>query len=428
MMRKAFALLISVVIALSLFTGCYSVRIRLVDKSQTTTETDSTEKTTQSETKSTQTESEVKKEAVPWSGKVATSYESGSGTSEDPYEIATAEQLALLAQQANEGKVYSGMYYYLSNDIYLNSSSNVELMAEIVASAYEEYSKDSENIRATTSELGVGIIEYLIDLEDYNFNEWTPIGAYKESFKGCFDGNGYTIYGMYVPQGNYYYDYGYKFFEGLFGYVENGTISNVKIDSAIIIGHRNGSNTNYLSYCGGIVGRIYEGTVEECSASNVWVESQNYSGGIAGLISTSENNNIEVRNCVTHSNCYIVDWGSFCSGGIVGVASNYSKVIRCINYGFAVCGIFGDSSKSCTISYCVNLGDTSRYAIGRIDSTSKVTACYFANTSSVNGSDETSSGISATSEDNLRTYYWLVDKFALDENTWYMSDGEMYLK
>ena len=38
-----------------------------------------------------------------WDGTVATSYDGGDGTPENPYQIATPEQLALLAQQTNTG-------------------------------------------------------------------------------------------------------------------------------------------------------------------------------------------------------------------------------------------------------------------------------------------------------------------------------------
>ena len=53
--------------------------------------------------------------AVPaWSGSVASSFESGSGTQADPYIIKTGEQLAFLAQQVNAGTNYSGVYFKLS--------------------------------------------------------------------------------------------------------------------------------------------------------------------------------------------------------------------------------------------------------------------------------------------------------------------------
>ena len=38
-----------------------------------------------------------------WDGSVAEAYAGGDGTTGNPYQIATAEQLALLAQQTNTG-------------------------------------------------------------------------------------------------------------------------------------------------------------------------------------------------------------------------------------------------------------------------------------------------------------------------------------
>lgn len=40
---------------------------------------------------------------TPWDGTVAESYAGGDGTAENPFQIATAEQLAYLAQQTNNG-------------------------------------------------------------------------------------------------------------------------------------------------------------------------------------------------------------------------------------------------------------------------------------------------------------------------------------
>ena len=53
-----------------------------------------------------------------WNGSIATSYAGGDGSQSNPYQIATAEQLALLAHNVNdEGITYSGQYFILTNDI-----------------------------------------------------------------------------------------------------------------------------------------------------------------------------------------------------------------------------------------------------------------------------------------------------------------------
>jgi hypothetical protein len=57
-----------------------------------------------------------------WSGEIANSFEGGNGTIDSPYQIATGEQLALLATSINEStsNTYYNKYYELVSDINLN--------------------------------------------------------------------------------------------------------------------------------------------------------------------------------------------------------------------------------------------------------------------------------------------------------------------
>ena len=59
-----------------------------------------------------------------WDGSVAESYAGGNGTPENPFQIATPQQLALLAQQTNFG-TGGNACYVLTNDICLNDNLNV---------------------------------------------------------------------------------------------------------------------------------------------------------------------------------------------------------------------------------------------------------------------------------------------------------------
>ena len=60
-----------------------------------------------------------------WDGTVAEAYAGGNGTPENPYQIATAEQLALLAQQTNDG-IGGNAYYMLTDNICLNENPDVD--------------------------------------------------------------------------------------------------------------------------------------------------------------------------------------------------------------------------------------------------------------------------------------------------------------
>ena len=58
-----------------------------------------------------------------WTDYAAASFDGGSGTKADPYKIATAEQLALLAKEVNSGvvgKTHEGEFFILTADIDLS--------------------------------------------------------------------------------------------------------------------------------------------------------------------------------------------------------------------------------------------------------------------------------------------------------------------
>lgn len=98
-----------------------------------------------------------------------------------------------------------------------------------------------------------------IDMENA---EWTPIGTKDMPFSGKFDGKGNTISGL-----NYSGEYA-----GLFGYMNGGTICNIKIaDSSF----KNGTVS------GGICAVSNGGTIENCAVDNVDVSGRT-AGGICG--------------------------------------------------------------------------------------------------------------------------------------------------
>lgn len=56
-----------------------------------------------------------------WTDYVADSFAEGAGTEVDPYQIATAEQLAKLSKDVREGTSYQGNYFILTADIDLSA-------------------------------------------------------------------------------------------------------------------------------------------------------------------------------------------------------------------------------------------------------------------------------------------------------------------
>jgi len=158
---------------------------------------------------------------------------------------------------------------------------------------------------------------------------WPPIGNDAVPFTGNYDGNGYTIDGLFINQpGAFYY-------LGLFGYISGATITNlgvinVDVTGGYCVGALVGSgsfssitncystgNLNGNDWIGSLVGTIYYSTLTNCySTANA--EGTNYVGGLVGVNEGSS----------TISNCYSKGSVNGVSniGGLVGMV--YSSTIE----------------------------------------------------------------------------------------------------
>ena len=67
------------------------------------------------------------KRSAIWDGSIAAGFAGGSGTEDDPYLISNGSELAYLAQQVNSGNRYENVHFKLTNDIYLNDTTDWEL-------------------------------------------------------------------------------------------------------------------------------------------------------------------------------------------------------------------------------------------------------------------------------------------------------------
>lgn len=212
-----------------------------------------------------------------WDGSVADGFAGGSGTESDPYLIEDGSQLAYLAQVVNRGNT------------------------------------DINNINAHFQ------LTQSINLGD---NEWTPIGTGYDisgemstdgthNFKGIFDGNGKTIINVQITEAARAY---HRYF-GLFGYVSDGTIHNLKLKNVQI------SLIGTIDYgVGALVGKLYKGTISNCSVSGS-VKGEADIGGVVGIASgTLRNISADVD---TTGNCTI--------GGICGTL--YGEMEGCSSEG-----------------------------------------------------------------------------------------------
>lgn len=177
---------------------------------------------------------------------------------------------------------------------------------------------------------------------------WEPIANYEvdqtHKFKGTFQGNNHKIDNLYINNSNNY--------QGLFGFIEDGTITDV------IINKIEGKETDIKANArvGAIAGHSQNSTIQNCE-NNVAIAGSQYVGGIIGFNrGTIEKctNKGEIKGIGSSSLGYV--------GGISGVS--YGTVEKCNNIkdissnGYAVGGISG-ANYSGKIVNCYSIGEIS---------------------------------------------------------------------
>ena len=168
---------------------------------------------------------------------------------------------------------------------------------------------------------------------------WKPVGngvsAVKDFFAGTFDGCGHTISGLNVQSSTAN--------QGLFAAINQATIRSLNVSGVVSCGTKN--------YIGGIVGKVQDGTIENCSFSGS--VTGGYTGGIAGGLNS---NNVTISGCVNAA-----DVTGTTAGGILGFWKNTAAIRDCYNTGSVTGsakagGIVGQLNKG-TIENCYSIGD-----------------------------------------------------------------------
>ncbi len=218
----------------------------------------------------------------------ATAFESGTGTLANPYVIASQEQLDYFSYVINHRNAeYGTAYYKLANDIYYNDITDCGNWGQngITGEIYHP-----ENI-------------------------WEPAGIQLEnsttnnSFKGHFDGNGYSIYGLFVKDT--------RDNVGFIGSAESAVITNLGIENSYF--YTTGNNV------GALVG-LFSSTSSNaeiycCYSRDNFIIANGNAGGFAGqIISITASSNITVTNCYS-SDSYIKITDDLYYGGFSGLIS-----------------------------------------------------------------------------------------------------------
>ena len=328
-----------------------------------------------------------------WDGTADTSWYNETSTE---FEISTAEQLAGLAKLVNNGNDFSYKTVRLTADIVLNDTS------------------DWGNWESSASA-----------------NTWTPIGNWPNLFGGTFDGQGYTVSGIYINSENDH--------QGLFGYNE-GTIKNIGVTKSYIKGNDNvggvcGNNSygkisdcynsgtvsntgNGSSDVGGVCGVNYEGFISNCYNSGTITGTGNGSSDVGGVCGYNIGSIYNCYNSGTIS-------GSSGVGGVCGY-NNYD-ISNCYNSGevsgnSCVGGICGTNNDDSSVSNCYNSGTVNGiYYVGGVCGViydGKISNCYYLQytaTGGINGSDISGQAEAKTAE-----------QFASGEVCWLLNEEQSY--
>lgn len=222
----------------------------------------------------------------------------GTGTSQDPYQIASLDNLLWVSTKSS------------CWDKYFIQTTNIDASA---TSGWNDNGTD-ETV----------------------FEGFSPIGNSTTNFTGNYDGQGYTISNLLLSRST---QYGV----GFFGYTNGAEISNMGIEDGDITGSE---------YVGGLVGESSTGTISNCYNTGSVLGSSMYIGGIAGSSKGST-----ISSCYNTGSVIGSWWGT---GGLIGSIENSSTINNCYNTGSVsaqgeVGGITGYIATS-TIQKCYSTG------------------------------------------------------------------------
>lgn len=205
--------------------------------------------------------------------------------------------------------------------------------------------------------------DYVLTKDITLSGDWTPIGSYEHNFKGSFDGKGFAISGVSIPENGDAY-------VGFFGVIGGGAkISNLTLNIAEN-GVINASSSN--SYAGGLAG-YNMGRISSCFVNGT-VTGQ---GSVGGLVGRND-------GVITYSGTSGIVNGITDVGGLVGknglsVTRSYSSsaVAGTTNAG----GVIGNNAGNVATSYATgNVTARDKYAGGFVGkNTGTVSGCSASN-------------------------------------------------
>ena len=222
-----------------------------------------------------------------WDGSTAAAFAGGTGTAEDPYQIANGAELAYLASSVNNGETYEAKNFVLTANIDLNG-----LPWTPIANSFSDA---------------------LFGGSDYRV------------FAGNFDGKGYTISNVSIGSETTPLESDVL---GLFGATE-GKISNLNLDTVSIHGVAKIASGYVIGIAGGLVGSS-AGSIENCHVTGLAMDMSAPSNGyvaaywVGGLVGALDGAQLINECSVSGSITEKAGKGSI--GGLIGELGKTAKI------------------------------------------------------------------------------------------------------
>lgn len=232
---------------------------------------------------------------------------------------------------------------------------------------------------------------------------FTPVGHYGAQFLGTFDGQGYTITGLYINGLQQ---------TGLFGYIGvGGIVKNTHIKRSVLQVVDNPGNYH------GLLAGVCRGTVEHCTVQGK-VTGSIYKGigatDVGGLIGNVGGYYAgESGGKVTCCSADVEVSGQYTVGGLIGSYNSKDTILYCYTKGkvsgSTAGGISGVGTK---MANCYSMADVNVYkgssgntAGGLMNGSAAVKNSYYAGT--VRIGDVTTDGVTSSSSNELVSVYYL---------------------
>ena len=328
---------------------------------------------------------------------------SGSGTKEDPYKIASIEDLVAFSNAVNGIGTEGNRIVTDRTSVNSNVNKYQEKYVELTCTL--DFNSKLSYVDSTRTDFGDingdgTVDELIIELTKKEANGFLPVGfqttkfsSADKAFQGIFNGNDKMIKNVYVNQPASNKSTVYYVAGGIFGYINNATVTNLAVNGEVIIESvenysykyndvigcggvvglaesstlkniqnevklKQNADSIYGLKCGGVIGILANSTISS-SINNASSEAENYGGVVGGTKKSYMTDVVESSTSIV--NCYNKANLSYNSafGGIV-YSADYATVDSCKNHGaltgMSIGGIAHNTSNS-NIKNCINYAD-----------------------------------------------------------------------